>query len=736
MMQVNNKDLLAKLLAVENLQVVRAPVQTASFDIKSRTLVLPQWKEMSVNVEDMLIAHEVGHALFTDMEYLESENFRSLKGYLNVIEDVRIERKMKDKYPGLRKSFTLGYKELNERDFFGVKDMTLSSLLLIDRINLYYKAGFNCGVKFNPTEFQFVSRAAKVDTLKEVHALAQEIWDYTKQQLIEQKRQRQESKSEEDLEEEAQEELESWQNEYDDLGEDEYKDLWNADGEDDDELLDDLPDSSMEHPTAEDAEDMTAISSTKFDDPVDPTQVTEDELDSKTARILRERLQELADTETIVRNYKVNYVTSYIDDNDIIVPYKYIYQDMAQSIESAFEDYEIPKEQRAKHFIDKKANAIKFKEENNRIVNYLVKEFEMRKSASEYVRTKESKSGQLNSSKLAVYKFSDDIFKKFSEVMEDKNHGMIFLVDWSGSMCDYIDDTIRQVVLLAMFCQKIQIPYHVYAFSDGFRYNNQDERTNWDKVRTGDKDSFAIYNTNLLEFFSHKMTTTEFNRAVEYMLDRPYRITNYQLNGTPLNESLFYLTDYIGKFKSMNNLEKIHLITLTDGDASGASPVNGSMSTMSYETGERRKVINVINDHVTKKQYRIHDNRMDQTKILLSVIKDRYNCTLIGFYLGKATNKHILSFVRNNTSINDLSISWALVDEIRTSCRKNQFSLVPSTGRDEFYYLPVTNMKIQDEELEVSKDMSSKQIARAFNKYLNIQKTNRVLLNRFVGMIA
>ena len=45
---------------------------------------------------------------------------KTLKGYLNVIEDVRIERNIRNKYQGLRRSFFTAYNELMEMDF-GVK---------------------------------------------------------------------------------------------------------------------------------------------------------------------------------------------------------------------------------------------------------------------------------------------------------------------------------------------------------------------------------------------------------------------------------------------------------------------------------------------------------------------------------------------------------------------------------------------------------------------------------------
>ena len=121
-MKINAVDLSAKLLATENISVRRARTQTASFDVKSRVLTLPMWKEMSPVVEGMLVGHEVGHALYTTEDYFEPirENPKMM-GYLNILEDVRIEKLMKRKYPGIRKTMAEGYKELNEKDFFGVQ---------------------------------------------------------------------------------------------------------------------------------------------------------------------------------------------------------------------------------------------------------------------------------------------------------------------------------------------------------------------------------------------------------------------------------------------------------------------------------------------------------------------------------------------------------------------------------------------------------------------------------------
>ena len=63
-LELQHKSTLARLLAKENITVVHDPkAETAAFDVLNRNLILPVWKNMGIVVYDMLIAHEVGHAL-------------------------------------------------------------------------------------------------------------------------------------------------------------------------------------------------------------------------------------------------------------------------------------------------------------------------------------------------------------------------------------------------------------------------------------------------------------------------------------------------------------------------------------------------------------------------------------------------------------------------------------------------------------------------------------------------
>ena len=72
----------ARLLSRENITVTHANVPTACFDLRNRVMKLPLWKDFGKVVYDMLIAHEVGHAIFDDYplveKYLSDNNIKGI----------------------------------------------------------------------------------------------------------------------------------------------------------------------------------------------------------------------------------------------------------------------------------------------------------------------------------------------------------------------------------------------------------------------------------------------------------------------------------------------------------------------------------------------------------------------------------------------------------------------------------------------------------------------------------
>jgi len=727
-MEMKATDLSAKLLATENLSVIRARTRTASFDIKSRILTLPMWKDMTPEIEDMLVGHEVGHALYTDGTYIEPlKLYPKLHSYMNVLEDVRIEKLIKRKYPGLRKRMNEGYKQLNDRDFFGTKQIQdFDELLLIDKINLYFKAGFQCGVTFTPDEKTFVNRAERTETIDEIIALANDIYAYSKQ-VAEERKQQQQFEDAEDSDDEEDED--PFDGDFDINADDDFD-------EQNDDNDDDLKPSKKNKQSTLQNDDKSELG---------------DDLESKTERAFQNKLEDLADDSTEYRYWKFD--TDYYKDP--VIGYKQILNETKSpekwSVDSPemidYRTRNMSEEQRTAFHAAEDSDFVQFKTESIRTVNYLVKEFEMKKSAQLHKRAMVSKIGSLDMKKVYAYKLQDDLFKRVTSLPQGKNHGMVLLVDWSGSMNDVLKDTMKQVINLAMFCNRVQIPYRVFAFTtdyNGHVAETNAEREAYNAWRSERREPNNLIDCadrfHLLEFFNSKMTTSEFNSMSRRILDyRFFWNDGYNTGGTPLNEALVYCYKTLGTFIKNNNIEKTTFITLTDGEG-------GSLNT--YSSGrfddtrteivdgvyKRIKIKNFIKDEVTQKTYEIGRLSGNQTEMILRMIKDRYNVTMVGFHICQNRGRDLRGVAQSNLP-DYRGDFYALVETWKKEFRAHGFASVKNTGRDELFLIPQSSTKIQEGEMDVKADANAKAIAKNFGKFLNVKKTSRVLLNRFVGLV-
>ena len=162
---------LARLLAKENIEVQHGNFRTAFFDVEKRILGLPLWKDRGKDVYDLLTGHEVGHALFTPPEGWHdstSEIPGIPRSYVNVVEDVRIEKLVQRQYPGLVSSFKRGYAVLYNEDFFQVAGVDLSSRNVVDRINLKAKCRDLVEVEYSAKEQPIVDQVMAVETWEDV----------------------------------------------------------------------------------------------------------------------------------------------------------------------------------------------------------------------------------------------------------------------------------------------------------------------------------------------------------------------------------------------------------------------------------------------------------------------------------------------------------------------------------------------------------------------------------------
>jgi hypothetical protein len=161
------------------------------------------------------------------------------------------------------------------------------------------------------------------------------------------------------------------------------------------------------------------------------------------------------------------------------------------------------------------------------------------------------------------------------------------------------------------------------------------------------------------------------------------------------------------------------------------------MSDSVYRNGQYTKVVTYLRDPVTRREYAINRDGTQQTKVFLTILKHRYDISTIGFHVIRNSRRDMETFVRYNipTVINGME-QFNLVQDFKKQFREKDFALVLNTGRDELYLLPATKLVTDEGELKVDTKMNSKQIAKQFTKFLDVKKTSRLLLSRFVALVA
>ena len=692
---IDSKSLLAKLMATENLTVEHRNVRTASFDVKNRILVIPTLdKNLSASLYDLFTGHEVGHALYTPMDgMIEAKKQKINMSVTNVVEDCRIERKIKYKYPGLKLPFLKAYQELIEKDFFGTKGKNINLLNFLDRLNLYTKGGVSLGIKFNETERSLVNDVEKTETYDDVIEVSKRIVEYMKQEMEEQK---------------AKEKLQPQEDDEDDYEEDFDFDLDS-----------DAPNQSGDPNVDGETED--SDSDEDFDESGDLAD-EDDFKDSKTESEIRSFTDEaFRENESRLFEFGEDYLYANVPKMEV---------------EKVVYDYKpLWKRYKEEEFCSVQTDVyLNLRRESNKVVSYLVKEFEMRKNADQLKRATTAKTGDLDMKKLFSYGFSEDIFKKVTVVPGGKSHGLVMFLDWSGSMVDHMSNTMKQLLNLTLFCKKVNIPFEVYTFVDDI-----DTVLNYQpKPKKGDLVARKFGICNIL---SSRMSAAEFTYAASALVSmagcgpngrrskQPYWMS---MAGTPLNEAVIAAMEIVPYFQKKYKLQIVNTVFLTDGEGSTISEVyEDEIGNTNYNSRYNKKHF-VIRDPITRHQemVRSNSNSFGQTSALIRLLKKRTNSNIVGFYILKTKD---ITGSAGNMFFSDYSERY----KVKEQFMKDKYYVIQNTGFDEYYLLRSNGLDTEDDvAFEVKENATKRGIISAFTKYAGNRINNRVILNRFINMIT
>ena len=739
---MNQQGMLAKLLAKENLRIQHGNYATAFFDTKSRVLGLPMWKTSGKNVYDLLVGHEVGHALFTPMSGIEK--FRQELPEVpfdicNIVEDIRIERMIQDTYPGLATAFRQAYETLVADNFFGLKGKDISKMNFADRLNLHAKAGKAVAVNLTADEQAIYDRCIKAQDFDEVIEICKDIAHLVGKRKEDEAGSSAAGKSDGDKQEDAPEspsnESSGDQAENEDSGSSEGS---SADSEQDsDDESDNDGEADGGQPSDEQAEDSDEQAQTAGSQAGNTT--LKDELTSSTAAAFEQAVRSIQQTDDFAhflaprKEAVLNSITPYA---------KLLEVRQAKPRYAVYMNHAATKA----HYAETKASAKKY-------VASLAREFEMRKAAHQYSRASVAKTGTLNMSKLHSYRYSEDIFKSITKLANAKDHGMMMFVDYSSSMCHSLGYVLEHTVNLVMFCRSLNIPFEVYGFTNPAQAKMLDQTAH---------DEISLAYLSLIQTFSSKMSKAEFDLAIEQTLAQAFfykgggRAVSYELgggngycpvmssheglSGTPLQECVVAAHTLVSEFRKANPIQKMNVVFLTDGDGSGLirhqTPAGMKACKPDYFSSKMK-------GNLGGSEISLNDGIYSYEKLIQNLRKAT-GSTVVGFFIPNSPSQAIRYAERALEYTRKSFDRAATFKDARATYRKdNSLIIKDGYGFDEYYILASGKDLDIDTDDEFDTDFeivdikkSQGKLARAFTEFNNTKRTQRVVLSKFSQVIA
>ena len=823
----------ANLMARENITVqVVDGLDTAKFSPELRILQVPNWTGLTVEQCDLLMSHEVGHALFTDRKVPKIS--KGLFSYLNIVEDARIERRMKSAFPGLAPTFFKGYREFHANGpiLKGTNDSLLNpktgavvkiaTMRLIDRINLHYKIGAFAAVPFTAAEKTILARIDRATSTTECLEIAKELWEADKKpEQQEQKNpsntpnpkkspkqentdEKDESNDSNDTDSNKGESQDGDQSESDDSadGDEDESDKGSKDGDDqsdegdEDESEADGKGSKDEDEGDEDNDGGNSADGEADDDESDEDgDQSESDNDSDNAD---NRKSKPTGTDDAKKGAQTVADPSADTDTDDTLK-SIASQGNASTIvhllypvlpDSVMKDRVVP----AREFCERGMKALtanggttaeldklesKWAAKYMATAKHMALEFERKKNAKCLAAVKTAKSGKLDLTKLSQYRWTDDLFKRSMTVPNGKSHGIVMMIDGSGSMSSQFAEVIDQTILFAYFAFQVNIPFEAYMFSDCLDSVDGETIGQFTCESTGLNALTLGASGRLIGLINTTTDRAGFKKQVRVLLAvrSQYRvdygrcnsascIPNSHLGGTPLFTGMMIAERLVCKMKNERKLDKTTFIVITDGEDTNQvwfksnNSNNNPYSYYSYNQNHQGfEAINspfVVRDAVTKKNLTYVDNNrgiMSEQQngvltMLLDVMKLRHDTRTVYIYLQEANRYSYRSRRGTSSEGFDYLVRAGKMNEARLIA---QSDITKSLSADGQYVMPA-NVSVADLAMILptggaamtedaftkldTENMTQKKIAAEFTKAMVNAVANRKFVNSVVPHLA
>lgn len=732
------KSILARLLAKENLSVEQTNHHTAFFDVEKRVLGLPFWKDIDKDLYDLLVGHEIGHALHTPADGWHSSDTDipgCPRSYVNIVEDIRIEKLVLREYPGLLGSFMRGYQDLLDRDFFGLKDNDVNKMSFMNRLNIFSKGRGLVDVRFNSKEQPYVDRAMAVESWEDVIASCREIYEFMKEELENRKREAQEQMLEQGLDEGGSSQEEGEGTTKDGIPD---KIVLTADkskgGESSEKISKELQDA------IKNGEVEIEVDVESFKEAAAAQEEASEETDVEVKTPAEADVDSLGDsdnidgveTDAIFHDAIAKALVDSMNTGGSTLFVKGPTKEQAMASTSSYQELKESRDRtsggRYRDYPEKPY--IKFLSTTKDVVSAMVKEFEMRKTARRFARARQSTKGSLDVNMLHKYKYDDAIFKQVTHLDDDQSHGVIMMIDYSGSMDQVLPRVIKQLLILTSFCKRVNVPFEVYAFTNP---SGSNVRTRHAMVKPS-LTSVGMTETHLFKLIDSSMNKKVYEEAFRALFaqttpgGRAWRSNMESLQGTPLDTSIMAMYHHIAAFRTKHNVQKMNFITLTDGSGEQVSVIGGIDMPNANKMAKTR-VLEIMGQQIKLPTY-------NPTAVLLDGIR-KMGVKTINYHLIEATG---IKYLVKSKPGEDTAAAV-------TKMKKDGYYVIDdSNGYDRQIYTTMSaadNVTNEDDDADNGEGFTNttfnkdvKNLANAFTHKAFKKKRDRLIAAKFAEIIS
>ena len=293
---------------------------------------------------------------------------------------------------------------------------------------------------------------------------------------------------------------------------------------------------------------------------------------------------------------------------------------------------------------------------------------------------------------------------------------------------------MKQLLNLVQFCKKTGIPFEVYAFT------NEWDRANAGRVDNPIENEVIIEGFNMINFASSQLKTKELEKVMKYMFRLAFSMTyrhsrfnvpyKLYLSGTPLNEAIISMRQILPQFIKKNNVEKSHIINLTDGEGSYIMR-NKKWGHYDYDK--------LVSGNISDCQLR--DRKVGRI----------YKTFGYDYYGSSHTDIFVENLKDNFPSTNVISIrlcsghdfnrvTWDMdfdtKEKTKAEWRKHKSFINLNSAYTRSLYIHTGSMDETENEFTVKEDARKQDISRAFKKSQKGKVTSKRILNEFISVIA